>query len=64
MDRRGIGVILVCPSRAERKHYQDAAETNRLYDRLLAGDPPSWLTAVPADPARHDGFRLYRVVRP
>jgi hypothetical protein len=61
--RRRIGLLLVCPSRAERLFFTQETGRNNLYTRLLDGTVPAWLAPVPMEPQRADGFRLYRVVR-
>lgn len=62
-QRRNIGIILVCPSIAERRFYIDEKEPNRLYNRLLDDNPPAWLTPVPIDRDAASGFRIYTVRR-
>ncbi len=62
-QRRDIGVIVICPSAAERRHYLDDDEPDRLYGRLLADNPPAWLTPVPVDRDATGGFRIYTVRR-
>ncbi|MCG8547553.1 MAG: hypothetical protein MJE12_25425 [Alphaproteobacteria bacterium] len=64
INRRGIDLILVCPSKAERSFFQLEQNPGSLYSRLNAGETPVWLTPVPLDAAQADGFRLYRVERP
>lgn len=61
--RRGIDLIVICPSTAERSFYLDGNDTGNLYSRLLDGDIPSWMRPVPADATAMDGFRVFRVDR-
>lgn len=63
VQRRGIGIIVICPSVAERQFYFDDNQPDRLYNRLLADNPPDWLRPVPADREATSGFRLYTVRR-
>lgn len=63
VERRDIGIIVICPSVAERRFYSDDDEPNRLYSRLLADNPPDWLTPVPVDREATSGFRVYTVRR-
>ena len=64
INRRGIDLILTCPSKAERSFYKLGETSGSLYSRLNAGETPDWLTQVPLDPEQADGFTLYRVTRP
>lgn len=63
VERRNIGIIVICPSVAERRFYIDDEQPDRLYNRLLADTPPDWLTPVPADRDATSGFRIYTVRR-
>ncbi len=63
VQRRDIGIIVICPSVAERRFYLDDDEPGRLYNRLLADNPPDWLTPVPTDGEATSGFRIYSVRR-
>lgn len=63
VKRRDIGIIVICPSVAERHFYLDDEQPDRLYNRLLADNPPDWLTPVPTDPDATSGFRIYTVRR-
>ncbi len=63
VQRRDIGIIVICPSVAERRFYLDDEEPDRLYNRLLADNPPDWLIPVPVDRDATSGFRLYTVRR-
>jgi hypothetical protein len=63
IGRRGIDLLLLCPTSAER-HFFDNEETSKnLYNHLLNGDTPGWLAPVAATPAEAGDFRLYRVLR-
>lgn len=62
VTRRGIGLLLVCPTRAERQYFAQETGESNLYARLVEGKPPVWLAEVPVEAEKADGFRLYRVV--
>lgn len=62
-QRRNIGIIVICPSIAERRFYLDDEQPDRLYNRLLADTPPDWLTPVPTDRDAASGFRIFTVRR-
>ena len=61
--RRGIDLLLVCPSRVERSFYTRQTGRDNLYTRMSDGDVPPWLVPVAISPKTADGFRLYRVIR-
>jgi hypothetical protein len=61
--RRGIDLLLLCPSGAERRFFDNEETRTNLYNRLLNGDTPGWLAPVAADPAKTGDFRLFRVLR-
>lgn len=61
--RRGIELLMICPSGAERQFFTRETGRDNLYTRLLDGAVPAWLAPVPMDPEQAGGFRLYRVVR-
>ena len=61
--RRGIDLLLICPSRAERQFFTQETGTDNLYTRLVDGAVPTWLAQVPTGPGNADGFRLFRVIR-
>jgi hypothetical protein len=61
--RRGIDLLLVCPSRVERTFYTRQTGRDNLYTRMSDGDVPPWLAPVAISPKNADGFRLYRVIR-
>ena len=63
VDARGIELVLLCPSARERLFYGGAAEGLTLYQRLLEGRQPHWLTPVALPDALAESFRLFRVVR-
>ncbi len=63
IKRRGIDLLLICPSSAERLFFTRQTGKNNLYTRLLDGKTPDWLAPVPIAPERADGYRLYRVLR-
>ena len=61
--RRGIDLIVICPSTAERNFYLDGNDTENLYSRLLDGDIPSWMRPASFGAEALDGFRVFRVDR-
>lgn len=63
VEARGIDLVLLCGSPAERLFYAPAAGEENLYTLLERGAPPAWLetVALPAD--LRDQALLYRVVR-
>jgi hypothetical protein len=61
--RRGIDLLLICPSRAERQFFTQETGADNFYTRLVAGAVPAWLAQVPIKPGNADGFRLFRVIR-
>jgi hypothetical protein len=61
--RRGINLLLVCPSRVERSFYTRQTGRDNLYTRLSDGAVPPWLAPVAIEPKDADGFRLFRVIR-
>ena len=61
--RRGIGLLLICPTRAERQFFTQETGNDNLYTRLTAGRMPPWLAQMPIDPEQTDGFRLFRVIQ-
>ncbi len=62
MQRRQVDWVLLCPSVPERAYFEQPNGSASLYDRLLAGDVPAWLTPVPL-PAALGSFRLYAVAQ-
>jgi len=60
--RRGIDLLLLCPTGAERMFFERDKGGGSLYNHLLDGMTPSWLTPVPVGVPDTD-FRLFRVVR-
>ena len=63
INRRGIDLLLICPSSAEKLFFTRQTGKDSLYTRLLDGKTPDWLAQVPIEPDRADGYRLYRVLR-
>ena len=64
MRARGVDLILLCPDSAERAFYSERDSTNRLYDRLVAGQPPAGLRPVVLPPLLSEAFMLYLVGPP
>jgi hypothetical protein len=60
--RRGIDLLLLCPTGAEYLFFERKKGGANLYSHLLDGKTPSWLVPVPID-APNTAFRIYRVVR-
>ena len=58
MREHGVDLVLVCTDAVEVSFY--GASEQSLHHRLVAGDPPTWLTALPT-PEAQPNFRLYRV---
>lgn len=63
MRMRDVDFVLLCPGPAERAFYTERNSTDRLYDRLIEGEPPAWLKAVDLPPILSDTFVLYSVDR-
>ena len=59
--RRGVTLILVCPTLDEAKAYYEVGTTGTLYNRLLRNQPPDWLKSVELPPALRDDFQLWAV---
>lgn len=62
-ERRGVEFILQCPAaRGSHGHdwYIKRSEPHGLYARLARGEPPDWLTPVPASEIGVDGFLIHR----
>lgn len=56
---RGIDLVLICGSAAERAFYAAAEGKENLYGRLAAGSPPDWLNEVALPPVLQGSARLY-----
>lgn len=63
IKRRGVNLLLICPSSAEKLFFTQQTGKDNLYTRLLEGKTPDWLAPVSIAPDRADGYRLYRVLR-
>ena len=61
--RRGIDLLLLCPSAAEQQFFDRKKAGSNLYSHLLDGKTPDWLAPVAIDPKSASGFRLFRVLR-
>ncbi len=61
--RRGIDLLLLCPSAAEQQFFDRKKAGPNLYSHLLDGKTPDWLAPVAIDPKTASGFRLFRVLR-
>ncbi len=63
INRRGVDLLIVCPSIGERSFYHQESKDGTLYQRLLDDKAPDWLSRVPINTDIANGFRLYRVKR-
>jgi hypothetical protein len=61
MSARSVDFVLLCPGPAERVFYSGPQSSDRLYDRLAAGEPPAWLQRVALPPLLSETFMLYRM---
>ena len=61
IDRRGVGLVLLCPVEGERKAFQSGADGPTLYQRLVEGETPAWLHQVELPAPLAEFFRLYEV---
>ncbi len=48
LDKYQIDYILLCPESSDRTYYQEIAEDERLYNRLIKGDLPEEMTTIAA----------------
>jgi asparagine N-glycosylation enzyme membrane subunit Stt3 len=62
VTRRGVDLLLVCPSGKEKRFFQYEAGSNNLYSRIVDGKTPPWLAPVDTGPEDTTGFRLFRVI--
>jgi len=63
VDRRGVDLLLVCPSKKEKRFFEYEAGSKNLYSRLVDGETPPWLAPVETGLEDNGGFRLFRVIR-
>ncbi len=61
IDRRGIDLVAICPPTGNDGGSLKSLEPGALYQRLSAGETPSWLRRIEA-PARASAFQVYEVV--
>jgi len=61
--QRGIDLVLICHTPAERAFYAPSHGEENLYSRLNGGTPPDWLAAVELPESLQAQARLYRVLR-
>lgn len=59
-DRRGIDLVLFCPTDRERRMYEGGDKTT-FFEQLRDGQVPAWLRPLPLDPKL--GYLLFQVVR-
>jgi hypothetical protein len=63
VEQRGIDLVLLCGSAAERVFYAPADGEVNLYAQLDRGTPPAWLAPVALPANLRDQAKLYRVLR-
>ncbi len=63
VDARGIELLLLCPSPAEAAYFTPPTPGATLYERLLDGRSPSWVTQVSLPHGLAGPFRLFQIVR-
>lgn len=63
VSRRGVGLLLICPTGAERLFFNYERGSKNLYSRLLDGDIPKWLAPVGIKPDSTSDFQVFRVTR-
>jgi hypothetical protein len=63
ISRRGVDLLLICPTGAERRFFSYASGSKNLYSRLLDGDIPNWLAPIEVKPEGTSDFQVFRVVR-
>jgi hypothetical protein len=61
LRRRGVTLILVCPTLDESQTYYDLGTLGTLYERLVENRPPAWLKPVELPAPLRDDFRLWAV---
>lgn len=62
--RRGVDLILLCPSAGERVFFtppDQASSEGAVYRRLLSGDVPRWVREVELPPDLEGTFRLFEI---
>jgi len=64
IQRRHVDLIVIClKSNAESETYRDSIPKNNLYETLLEGELPTWLTEVVLPEKLQESFRLFEVVK-
>jgi hypothetical protein len=61
LRRRGVTLILVCPTLDESKTYYDVGTSGTLYERLMKNRPPGWLKQVELPASLREDFQLWAV---
>jgi hypothetical protein len=61
MAGRGVDLVLLCPASPERVFFTDGTTDDGLYDRLIRGDGPDWLSEIVLPTDLASGFRLFEV---
>jgi hypothetical protein len=59
--RRGVTLILICPTLDEARTYYEVGTAGTLYERLLNNQPPDWLKPVELPAPLRDDFQLWSV---
>ncbi len=60
---RDIDLVLICPKDPEASNYRRPDGPASVYDRLVGGQPPNWLRAVPLPAELAENFKLFQVSR-
>ena len=61
LRRRGVTLILVCPTLDESQTYYDLGTPGTLYERLVENRPPAWLKPVELPAPLREDFQLWAV---
>jgi hypothetical protein len=61
LRRRGVTLILVCPTLDESETYYDVGTPGTLYERLIDNRPPGWLKSVELPASLREDFQLWAV---
>jgi hypothetical protein len=60
VQRRQLDLVMICPGSPEDRLFRGKDEQT-LFDRLVAGQTPSWLAEVPFEAGSIGGYRLFEV---
>jgi hypothetical protein len=61
LRRRGVTLILVCPTLDESQAYYERGTPGTLYERLIENRPPTWLKPVELPMPLREDFQLWAV---